>query len=300
MFDKKIGFGYATLFLYCLITGVSIFSIHQAAQLADPISLALYVFLSCALIFNALNFKNIRSTYAVANSDRKSILTLNVLTAIVWLSTFWSLKYISPTVFIVIYMGIIPITAYLTQVIKTQKSSWTELLLIIILAILIASIVTVHELLFPSRNPTLLQGILPAIIAGVSGNFYVLYSRYLQHKLNLVSLDISSLRFYLLIFIGIIWALAHVSTHQLTIGITAYNVLFITLVSSVLPLYLLQNSIHNLGPLKTAYILPLTLIFTYWVELVSGVQFEWSLLLLIVLLVTILALPLKMESKSSS
>lgn len=281
--------GYLFAFLYCIVTAFSVLKIHDSVQQASAMVVMFYTFIVCLLFFNLVNFFALKKTYQALKTNLPDVLLVNLTTALTWMATFWGLKYLPPVLYITITMGVLPIASFILAMWEVRHINKLACLLTVVATILIIFIVYLVKNLLVINIYDFTIGTLLSILTGIFISFYMKYSKRLHAKSNLSPSQILCIRFYLLVLIGLIVSLCKMDLAVFTRGIHLSSILLIVFSSSILPLYFVQISIHRIGPLKTAYILPFTPVFTYVLEWFLGMSFNALLFATIFILGVVLA-----------
>lgn len=291
------GYGYA--FLFCLITAISSISIHYVEKAIDPTITALVAFTYCIVIFNCLNFRKIAIAYQTALLNKKLLSLVNISTAIHWLAAVWTLNYIPASIYLTLFMGLLPISTYLVHrlVLKKwgQKLGYTPLLIILLsLALIYCDFPKDHI-----NRLDFIKGIFTMIIAVTTGSYYLICSKQFQEATQLSSLSIVSLRFYVLVIVCFFTALYQHYPVIFTVQHYFLDMLWITLTSSVIPAFLTQKSVSTLGALKFSYFIPITPMLTYCLEWMLYGKFNVEIFALISILSCVILIPAYLKIKQS-
>ena len=135
-----IGCGF--ILLDCLMIALSSIFAGQVEKTIDPLILTFYTFCVAGLFFNALNIRKLSALKRMILQEKKLILLINIITAIMWLSFFYSLKYIEPAISVAIFFGTAPITATLITLKqpKSKKRQLAEFFFSFLIALLLVAI----------------------------------------------------------------------------------------------------------------------------------------------------------------
>lgn len=255
-----------------MITALSSLLIHSANQQLPALLSAFYTFLFCTVFylffakFSFLKFSFIKLYW-------QEILLLNVTTAICWVFTFLSLKYLQPELYLFIYLCTIPITACVLRKSQLMKAS----ILLICIILLTLSYHAKH----------LFLGAILAATGGVSGTFYSIYSQRLVKSFS--TFDILSLRFYLTIIITLICCLYLHNFKELPLN-NYFMCAGISLISVILPLTFFQFGIKFLPLTKALSFLPLAPLTCFFLNYFFGhsaINF-WQILSIILISIAML------------
>src|SRR3990167_1983103 len=150
-------FKYLPMLVYILSTALSLVVINQFEINMSPSLVAFISFLLCYLFFNIINFTRIKASHSVLFYRPFDFLAINVVTAVIWLGTFWGLEFISPGIFV---------------------------------SIIILGLILHESLMVISFSKNIFYGFLLAVLAGFFSSFYINYSEKLQKKFNLKAIDL--------------------------------------------------------------------------------------------------------------
>lgn len=259
---------------YILSTAISLIAINQFEIQTDPSLAALISFLLCSLFFNLININRLTIAYSLLLESPIDFININIITAIIWISTFWGLKYISPGVFVSLFMGVIPLSSLFFASNKTQfqYKEASPMLTLIFLALGLVSYESLHRVDF---SKTVCCGLSLAIISGVFSAIYIHYSQKLQKKFNFITLDFLCIRFYFVIVISFYFL--SVSGNHITVNSILnkwYDFIFVSILTVIIPLYSLQKAILKLGSLQVSYLITFTPIVAYLLQIFTGFQFN--------------------------
>ncbi|OGT30966.1 MAG: hypothetical protein A3E87_08285 [Gammaproteobacteria bacterium RIFCSPHIGHO2_12_FULL_35_23] len=283
--------GYLAVLGYCLITAYYTLAIHNTTQQTSPYILALIIFFICLVFFTGINFSKLKNIFKKSKQDIPNLIGINLTTMVNWIATLWSLKYIIPSFFIAIFMSFIPIFTFIIRFFTKRTLNKKEFILICILFFLMTFFIYIHH---PGTNINHFNnlGVVLCLIATIAGAFYLTMSEKFQKNTQLTTSQLLSVRFYLLIVVTAIMIPIWISPTSLVSQLKQIDysyLIVLALLTTVLPLYLIQRGIYSLGSAKVSYIIPATIIFTYLLELVFGmIIFSWvkvSALILITLLI---------------
>jgi drug/metabolite transporter (DMT)-like permease len=284
---RLIVLGYLALLAYCLITALSIVAIRAAVSHANPYVAAFYPFLMGALFFNIINYKKLPQTYSAIKKDKLSVFMINLMSVLIWVPVFLGLKLVTPTSFLAIDFGSLPLMAVILQSYENKSVNVPQLLLAIIIALVIVGIALSSNAYHPDPEHVML-GYLLALAVGVSFSFYAKFSKRLEKTVHYYPVQILSVRFLLIVIICLLLSASYADISVFYHNINFIQMILITLFSTILPIYCVQKSLQLLGVGKTMSLLPLTLIMMYVLELINGVAFDGMLCVLVVILSVLL------------
>ena len=250
--------GLAMIF-YALLTAVSSVLIHMTTQKVTPLLSACNTFLFCLLAYSALSCGTLMKA-SLIKRHAHSILMLNITTAICWIFTFLSLKYLPPELYLFTYLCAMPISAAIFFRTHVRKA-------ILLSAGLILLAYTYHNL-------ELLPGLILAFIGGSSGTIYSIYSKRVTHIFS--TMEILSLRFYLTVIITFLVSSA-LGQWQVLSPIDYGKFAALSLVSVMIPLTLFQLGLKNLNVVKALSYMPLAPLACYFLNFILG-HIEFSIM----------------------
>ena len=273
MIKNKMGFyilsGYLAVLGYCIITAYYTLAIHSITQETDPYLLTLLMFLICLILFSAINLFSIKKILTKARRDLKNLFFINILTAINWIAVMWSLKYINPTPFIAIFMAFLPIFTFIISLFIKKSFNKKEFLFVLIL--LFSIIFFIHLNPIYKTNHFAVKGALLCLLSTLVGAFYLIISEKFQHNTELSTSQLLAVRFYLLVvitaYLTLHWGDGATTISEQLRQINYLQIITLSVLTTALPLYLLQQGIYSIGSAKVSYIIPATIIFTYILEL---------------------------------
>jgi len=280
---------YLYSFLYCIITAASVVFAHSVTQTISPITAAFLTFVVCLLWFNIVNYKLAKKTYRTCQNNLSLIFLINLATAINWITTFLAIKYISPVLFVAVFMALMPIMIYLLQLILLKKplnriDLCSSLIIIFLVSLLVYSqtpAVFDQKLYWMSLALTALSSL--------SAAAYFIWSKRAQDKLSLNPTQILSIRFYLLVTVSAVCILLQ-SHFSMTGGFVHFygKIILLSLLTSIIPLFFLQKSIQKIGAVKTSFFMPMTPIFTFLLVMLTHGKINFSTILVLLLLTLLL------------
>ncbi|WP_412059080.1 hypothetical protein [Bartonella sp. DGB2] len=252
--------------IYCLCTAVAAMWISFTFTNVSGFTITFVSFTVAAIIFISCQFIKDRNIFRLMKIHPKFIAIINILTLISWLFAFLSLYNIEPSIDGAIFQGSLPVGVLVFELIaRSTKFFSLRSLSILFIALCLVGL-TLSRLLTGSDLLTyqpqqLYLGILLAAIGGFSGGLYAFISGRFHQKFKATTLEILSNRFFLLIILTAILGTAILGYGDLIkiLSIEAgrtIKLLFLALVSVVLPIFALQMSIEKLGAAKVSIITP--------------------------------------------
>lgn len=256
-------------------------AVNKLEATGDPFTIVFFTFLFTTVFFTLINLPSIREFCSNLRHSPKQLVVINIVSVVIWLGVFWSLKYLNPAESLCVYMSMTPIatllfTTKLKNIGQHKKDIFYGLAIIILLSILVLD--TVY--LVPNKWFVFL-GVIFGLAAGITGAFYNVFSQKM-HKNNFTATQVLAMRFYLLLIISLV-----MSVHGNMLMATLHNISWITflglaLLSSVLPLFFKQQAIIFIGAQKISYVMPFTPVAAYGIELLTGAyKFNPSVFILV-------------------
>lgn len=285
---NKIVFGYGLMVLYITITALSLITINTYEKTIAPENIALYSFLICTIFFNLMNIKNSKLTYQKFFASKSTFTNLNILTVIIWGGTFLGLKAIDPIFFVAIYMAVMPLTSSLINTKQNHNSpSKIALLTIFVFSICFLIKTEISGLMVDTKT---LIGIGLGLLSGSMSSVYIHYTREIQAKMKLTTIDFLASRFYFTILLSLVVVLS--SSHdQLSFNsLDWYKFFIVAMLTTIVPLFCLQKAISFLPPAQITYFMPLTPIATYMLQYTLGYPINFGVFLLTLLLTIFLGM----------
>lgn len=274
MLNKKlISIGGIYIFFYIITSAVSNVFVNHTTRSIDPIVSLFYTSLFTILFFSILNFGELKKNKVLIRENKKTVIWLNLLNAIIWFVIFYSLKFLSPAVFSCLFLGAIPINLFILGLRESKVSIKSNFIIgALLLTMFILMLLLVSQEMKEGNSFQIINyGVIVTFVGGMVAAFIMKFSKELAVN-NLSSSLVVSLRFYGLLVISLILIISN--PRQLLIEpmvLTEFVVL--ALVSMALPLFLLQKALKTLSPLYASIIITTIPIITYFLQLFSGYYF---------------------------
>lgn len=264
-------FKYTSMIIYIVSTALSLVAINQFESHINPSVVAFFSFLICFLFFNLINGNRYKTVYSVLFKKPIHFISINIITAIIWLGTFWGLKYITPALFVCIFMSAIPVTSVLIN--PNKKALKIRPILILFVLIFSAlGIISYESMKGMHFTEMALYGIILAALSGIFSAIYMHYSQKMQKEFRFRTIDFLCIRFYLVIAICFFLIMHNHTT--ISISHNWYDFLIISALTTIIPLYSLQDAILKLGPMQTSCLITFTPLAAYFFEMILGFQFN--------------------------
>ncbi|MDR3490826.1 MAG: EamA family transporter [Gammaproteobacteria bacterium] len=244
--------GNLAMIIYALVTAVSSIVIHATTQEITPLLSACNTFLFCLLVYSAISFSTF-SKIALIKNHAYSIFMLNVTTAICWIFTFLSLKYLPPELYLFTYLCAMPISAAILFRNKILKSIMLSVGLIL--------------LIYTYHNSKLFLGLLLAFVGGSSGTVYSIYSKRIVNAFT--TMEILSLRFYLTVIVTFLLCI-FLNEWKILTPVDYSEFAVLSLISVIVPLTLFQVGLKNLTIVKALSFMPLAPLVCYLINFTLG------------------------------
>ena len=253
---------YAFSILYCIAVGIASATIDGAT---DFLPVAYSLFMTCCismLYFHIISIKQVIDLYKQLLRNKTLFIQINLIVAIMWLSTFYGISLEGATFFNIIYF------VGRSLFIKLTKGNLLSSL-IILLFLLIVYKVHIHNGII---------GFMIALLGGLAGYLYGIISAKMNSSLNLTASQILASRFWLLIIILFLLIpdkdfIQYTNLHNVIL------VIFIAFITMIVQLWLSQKAILNIGINKHGYITTLVPFSTF---LAQGVILNsWNVIMLL-------------------
>ena len=258
------------LVLYSLIGAMLDVYLGHLFQETHPIVVMTIMFSTTLLIFLAFQIKNFSGFILTFRKHQKTILYLNISSTISWIGFFFALKYIEPAISATLSLGLAPtITSLFWKRLRpeqpvTKKEMYASFgILFGCLFLAYASLSGKSALENVPVGETLLGVFFASFSAlGVVGN--AIFAKRLSDE-KISAKRVLALRFYLLIFIGILlWPKTFVVSMPLYHF--SISIILLAIISLVIPLFILQLGIERCEPITTNMILSSIPAFTYLLQ----------------------------------
>lgn len=285
---KKDMDGYLGVAAYILATSGSTLAINHFENTIAPFPLTFVTFLLALVLFNFINIKNVYKTYTSLMANKKIFFIVNILTLIIWTSTFWGLKFIQPSIFISLFMCFVPIFSFM---IKKDAKIKRQVFFMLCTMILTITLIITEYLRAITYEPIMFMGFSLAVISAYVSAIYIVYTSNIQRTMSISTIELISTRFYLLVIFSLILSISQHNLSEAYINLkhTWYDFILIAAVSTIIPVYGLQKAIVSLGPIRTPLLMTITPICTYILQVPFGFKFNFIVMALILILSCLLA-----------
>jgi drug/metabolite transporter (DMT)-like permease len=285
---SNISLGYAAGLGYCVMTALSTISIAQVVRFIDPIVSTFMTFFITLCFFHLARFRSLSPLYRTGWQFKKGWLEINLWTALTWIGTFYGLKYMDAVLFLTLFMGLIPSFTYFISLAKGQavyqpiRLGFALLILALIVCLSFFSGKIYHTSLLDY-----FLGVLYAIISVTGAALYLIQSKRFQQQTALSAADLLALRFWGLLLICLVWICLRGHLHEFP-ELPYFHFIYLAVITAILPLYLMQTSLHRLGALNLSFIMPFIPVLTYILLLLLGQAFHASILITLLILSAVL------------
>jgi len=246
---------------YVLNTALSFIFVKIVGNLV-PDFLMVFISVTFAIVFfNAINYKSMLGIYSnFFKKNFKLFFFLNLYAFVVWVLSFFIPIFYSPSVFLMTMFAVLAILGNISVYLNNKANKFLIYVNILIIANLIYLFVLyAHEL------TSFLHFILFAIggiAAGIFGHFYIKTSHQIGTDIKLKSTQVLAVRFWMLWICSLILVLFY---REIGFADVTYlpKILFISVITLLLPIYFLQRAIEKIGANKTGIytgLVPITIV----------------------------------------
>ena len=214
-------------------------------------------FITAQLVFMSVSLARKEQPLHFLIENPLPALVMNILTLLSWLFMFMALQRIEASVEAAIYQGWVPLGVMVCAGLQRgNNKQGIQYFWPLVILFFMSILVFVRLQAVGTIDQQALEGILLASLAGISGALYIYYSGRVNKKIQCSIYDILSTRFILLLIVTGYIGIDDISTilaqeYQLLI-----NLILLSIMSVILPIYCLQYSIHKLGSIKVSVVLP--------------------------------------------
>ncbi len=239
---------YKEIILFCLISAISFVLMGEVVKTVSPITSTFISYGLAAIIFICMNISKMLNILKKSLQYPLIFWNINFTTLLNTLLAFVVMKYESALIYAIVFFGTLP---FFTQIVSKKFSiKYNKNILLffssIILGLLVSKVSFTDSLI----------GIVLTIISSFFAAIYLYQSEILHKKTNFTSSELLSIRFFLVIIFCGFYTFSYDNIYQITFE--EWEILFyISLSSTVLPLFLLQKSVKNIGSNETSSFLPL-------------------------------------------
>ncbi|MDV2998813.1 MAG: hypothetical protein N5P05_000419 [Chroococcopsis gigantea SAG 12.99] len=262
--------GLAAVLSFSIFTAaLDVYAGHVLQQIEVSI-LVFICFTTTAAIFFTKETLQKNNVFRFIAKHPQDVWALNITTAISWLGLFYALKYLEPAIVSVISIAIGPIfTIVLGYFLRRQaKVFLMELVCAACIFLVMLGLAWLslsgNSAIGNATSASILQGLLAALLSGLASAANIVFSKRLSDRKVSVS-SIMSIRFFLII--GIAFALSYAHWQEFSWEIyTIVSAIVISVVGTVLPLYLLHIGIEKIEPITVSFIVTTAPILTFFLQ----------------------------------
>ena len=285
---KNFNLGYACIFLCCFATAISLVFISHMNKTHNIMLSIFMTFAYATIIFNVINFKNLRYIYTLVFLNKKVLLQMNLVTLFNWLSTFMALRYLDPATTLCLILGILSVTIFLIST-SFHKFISNKHLCFSVLLVLFSMVLVIRQniALNPEENHfhNIMLGLAWCILGGVMGAFIGTSSEAMG-KVGFSVTQILATRFYLLTLVG---GVVFLFMNHGSIVIDWKYYLLSSLLIVFFPLLMYQTAIRELGTLLVSLLEPFSPVLAYILQVVIG-AYRFNVIMICLLLLSCLAI----------
>ena len=234
LYKYKFAIGY----IVC-VSLVSVIREKLMLQISPIIILFISSSFAC-IYFHLINYRRNANLYKKFINEKLFFIQLNLIVALMWVTTYYSIYFSSATVFVYEFFMVGGCLSLLFRKNKNISQKLASFLFII----LICAPFLIYE-----THPL---GILLGISAGIFGFIYNISSNKIALSLNLSASQILASRFWLLILLSAA-LLPKDFSQQLTL-ISFITIIGITVLSFILQIWLNQKSVITIGGQESSFI----------------------------------------------
>lgn len=288
-------------FIFVAITATSMIAIHKIAETLPP---ALTLFLGTVVaifIFHLINFYEIKTIYRQAFTQPKRWFFILTAITVIWLCTIYGSTYLLPDLFILLFFVSATIIGLLSESFHTKLKSIKRATQLSALGLLSVTLVILFLHARDERawnNPLFYSGVLLGLAGGSANFFYSRQSYFFSQETRLTATQILAIRFWFILFISPF--LFSLQAFQFLNARIFLSIIWISLVSLVLPVFFYLKGVLLIGPEKNSMICGLIPVITYLFTVALGEPVRFSLLGLNLLISFFIAWPYIVRLKNKN
>jgi hypothetical protein len=225
------------------------------------------------LYFHSINFRHIKAIYQHSWAHRMIWFKLNLYVSIIWLTAIYAPPMIDAPQYVFIFFSTGGILG--TLALLTQRATRNIALLVSTLGICTLLIYELYLALFIEATPRIILGTLLTVIGGIMSFLCATVSAEFMKKASLSATQSLSVRFYMTLLICLIMVAFSGPLPTLSYS-DGTMILAITFVSLIIPLYLVQKAIENVGPVVNSIIISTTPLATALLESAYKQHLDWN------------------------
>ena len=270
--------GPALVLVFCVSQAFRDVYFSYVFQGVDFFAVILLAFMASTILFTAIPLIRERHAFGKLRGHARTVLMINVTTALAWSCYFFGLSHLEPSVVNTMHSGMGPLTvvalaAFGARLAKTDHVGWLEYLGYAGIALSLVALAWVvlagQSGLTAGRETMALLGLAALIVSGASITVSLLYCKRLHdHGVN--AEVVTAVRYGLLILIaaGAVWykgGLGGIGSFGEAATLTALATILI-----VLPLYAFQLGIALTAPLTANVLRALGPVLVFALQQVDG------------------------------
>ena len=282
--------GVIYIFLYCLSTAIASVMLHHFESAYNP-SIVVFFSVTVTIIwYNALHLNNFKRIHIMLKENSSQILWLNIGTAIMWLTTFFSLNYLNADIFSAIFFGALPIFILIINYFSKVKSSCflKEVFCGVIIAIVLF-LLCFNQLWKSNFSSEEFIGIGLGLTSALSGAWVIIISRHFA-VIGYTATETLSQRFYGL------WLSSAAIIITMTPPISSFSFDFIPLgigiafLTFIVPVFFFQKGVECINPLNVSFLTPTIPLLSFGIQIQAenyqfdGIEFTLLILLAIAII----------------
>lgn len=236
---------------FCLASATAFIFMASIVRHDGPAFATLLTYGMTSVFFWVIGLHRAPNWIKSAGLDVRGLVLINGLTVANTFLVYVILLHVSAFTYVLVFFGTLPVcVAVLRSDLRKARS------LRFMHGTLVAGIVIAAFLSSQTSSSESLIGIILSIISAIAGAAYLDASKDFQIKTNLRTTDILAMRFIgTIMFASMLLALQQ---ERITVTLDSWmTYVLISIVGSIVPLYLLQKSNQWIGPDRTSRLMPL-------------------------------------------
>jgi drug/metabolite transporter (DMT)-like permease len=236
---------------FCLASATAFIFMSRIVRQDGPALATLLTYGMTSVFFGIVGLNRAPSWIRSAGLDARGLVLINGLTVANTFLVYVILLHVSAFTYVLVFFGTLPVCVAVLRSYFRKARSLRFMHGALLAGIVIASFLSSQMSLSYS-----LIGIILSIVSAIAGAAYLDASKDFQIKTNLRTVDILALRFIgTIMFASMLLALQQ---ERITVTLDSWlTYALISIVGSIVPLYLLQKSNEWIGPDRTARLMPL-------------------------------------------
>ncbi|QUM80339.1 DMT family transporter [Moritella sp. 5] len=257
---------YKDIIAFCFLFSISFVFMSQVVKTVDPVLSTLITYGFAALFFILININNLSELTLIAKGNVKVMVKINVSTLVNTFLAFYVMLYVSPIVYIIVFFSGLSFFSVLFKQ-DRNKLNITSTLSVFTLSIMTSILIS------DAAIGKTVVGILLTLISTFFALQYMKDSAVLHSNLGVKVSQVLALRFFLVIAICGSYSI-YDSAFSTLVSSDLFLLVFISIIGSIIPLFLMQAAIKKLGVSLTAQFTPFTpIICLIFMILVEGTSF---------------------------